>query len=228
MKQKEVPSRELLVNKSNQNTNSITRDRLTAVYHHCHSTRITSLCSEGGLLTGCPSWRAKNCMVNQVESQPTESTDDAEARADFWSIQGDFIYRHHNEPRVQLHVPKEETFPISYSTGMHWCCEVYTYWSGCVTRKEDSRLLESRFEQAFVRFLERNHKIHSIGAEGTDKDWNDCQTRFVRGQKYGRKFVQPLREKQEWAKEDPKLVNVRNLKEFFLIDPDDKEYSEIL
>ena len=25
------------------------------------------------------------------ESQPTQPTDDAEARADFWSIQGDFI-----------------------------------------------------------------------------------------------------------------------------------------
>ena len=46
------------------------------------------------------------------ESQPTESTDDAEARADFLSIQGDFIHRHHNEPRVQLYVPKEETFPV--------------------------------------------------------------------------------------------------------------------
>ena len=46
------------------------------------------------------------------ESQPTEPTDDAEARADFWSIQDDFIYRHHNEPRVQLYLPKEETFPI--------------------------------------------------------------------------------------------------------------------
>ena len=46
------------------------------------------------------------------ESQPTEPTDDAEACADFWSIQSDFIYRHHNEPRVQLHVPKEEIFPI--------------------------------------------------------------------------------------------------------------------
>ena len=45
-------------------------------------------------------------------SQPAESTDDAEARADFWSIQGDFICRHHVEPRVQLYVPKEETFPI--------------------------------------------------------------------------------------------------------------------
>ena len=46
------------------------------------------------------------------ESQPTEFTDDAEARADFWSMQGDFTCRHHNEPRVQFLVPKEETFPI--------------------------------------------------------------------------------------------------------------------
>ena len=27
-------------------------------------------------------------------------------------IEGDFIYRHHIEPRVQLCVPKEESFPI--------------------------------------------------------------------------------------------------------------------
>ena len=45
-------------------------------------------------------------------SQPAESPHDAEARADCWSIQGDFIYRHHNEPRGQLDVSKEETFPI--------------------------------------------------------------------------------------------------------------------
>ena len=45
------------------------------------------------------------------ESQPTELKDDAEARTDFWSIQGDFISRHHNETRIQLHVLKEETFP---------------------------------------------------------------------------------------------------------------------
>ena len=46
------------------------------------------------------------------ESQPTEWTDDAEARADLWSTQGDFIYRHRNEPRVYLYVSKEEAFPI--------------------------------------------------------------------------------------------------------------------
>ena len=45
------------------------------------------------------------------ELRPTELRDDAEARKDFWTIQGDFIYCHHVEPRVQLYVPKEETFP---------------------------------------------------------------------------------------------------------------------
>ena len=46
------------------------------------------------------------------ESQPTEHTNDAEARADFWSNQGGYIYRHHKELRVQLYVPKAETVHI--------------------------------------------------------------------------------------------------------------------
>ena len=48
--------------------------------------------------------------------QPAEPTDDAEARADFWSIHGDIIYRHHNEPRVQIYAQEEETFflPLKY------------------------------------------------------------------------------------------------------------------
>ena len=49
---------------------------------------------------------------NLERSQPTETKDDAEARNDFWSMEGDFIYRHHVEPQVHLYVPKEESFPI--------------------------------------------------------------------------------------------------------------------
>ena len=50
---------------------------------------------------------------NSEKSQPIDETkDDAEARNDFWSIEGDFICRLHVEPRIQLLVPKEETFPI--------------------------------------------------------------------------------------------------------------------
>ena len=37
---------------------------------------------------------------------------DGDARNDFWSISGKFIYRHHVEPRVKLYVPREESFRI--------------------------------------------------------------------------------------------------------------------
>ena len=35
-----------------------------------------------------------------------------EAINDFWSMSGNFIYRHHVEPRVKLYSPKKELFPI--------------------------------------------------------------------------------------------------------------------
>ena len=45
--------------------------------------------------------------------QPHDSLPDAgEALNDFWSISGNFIYRHHVEPRVKLYSPREESFPI--------------------------------------------------------------------------------------------------------------------
>ena len=45
--------------------------------------------------------------------QPHDSFPDAgEAINDFWSISGNFIYRHHVEPRVKLYSPREESFPI--------------------------------------------------------------------------------------------------------------------
>ena len=79
------------------------------VQQNCQE-EITS--SENPLQDGNKPKGAKFSVKN-FKAQPTETTDDAEACADFWSIQGDFIYRHHNEPRIQLYVPKEETFTIS-------------------------------------------------------------------------------------------------------------------
>ena len=44
---------------------------------------------------------------------PHDSFPDAcEAIFDFWSMSGNFIYRHHFEPRVALYSPREESFPI--------------------------------------------------------------------------------------------------------------------
>ena len=50
-------------------------------------------------------------------SSPTPLQDDspwdaAEAKNDIWSTTGDFVSRHHVEPRVKLYMPKEESFPI--------------------------------------------------------------------------------------------------------------------
>ena len=45
--------------------------------------------------------------------QPHDSLPDAgEAINDFWSMSGNFIYRHHVEPRVKLYSPREEPFTI--------------------------------------------------------------------------------------------------------------------
>ena len=45
--------------------------------------------------------------------QPHDSLPDAgEAINDFWSMSGNFIFRHDVEPRVKLYSPREESFPI--------------------------------------------------------------------------------------------------------------------
>ena len=49
---------------------------------------------------------------------PHDSFPDAgEAINDFWSMSGNFIYRHHFEPRVKLYSPREESFliPLKHS-----------------------------------------------------------------------------------------------------------------
>ena len=44
---------------------------------------------------------------------PQDSFPDAgEAINDFWSMSGNFIYRHHVEPGVKLYSPREESFPF--------------------------------------------------------------------------------------------------------------------
>ena len=46
-------------------------------------------------------------------SPPQDPLPDAgEAINYFWSMSGNFIFRHHVEPRVKLYSPREESFPI--------------------------------------------------------------------------------------------------------------------
>ena len=56
-------------------------------------------------------------FVGESEGSPPPSPQDSlpdagEAINDFWSMSGNFIYRHHVEPRVKLYSPRVESFPI--------------------------------------------------------------------------------------------------------------------
>ena len=65
-----------------------------------------------------PSWRrsrpdGSDKIKEKVKLIFYDSFPDAgEAMNDFWSMSGNFIYRHHVEPRVKLYSPREESFPI--------------------------------------------------------------------------------------------------------------------
>ena len=59
--------------------------------------------------------RRRNFLGESERSLPPphDSYPDAgEAINDFWSMSGNFIYRHHVEPRVKLYSPREDSFPI--------------------------------------------------------------------------------------------------------------------
>ena len=51
---------------------------------------------------------SEGCLPPPPDSLP----DAGEAINDFWSMSGNFRYRHHVEPRVKLYSPREESFPI--------------------------------------------------------------------------------------------------------------------
>ena len=116
--------------------------------------------------------------------QPAGSTDDAEARADFWSIQGDFINRHHNEPRVQLYVPTEETFiiPLEYTDvtrSTHTDLDVMQEKRVDDCRNFDSNRSLSDSRKGFTMFTmqsEKPPKGYMWSGGETDKDSSNYQT----------------------------------------------------
>ena len=54
-----------------------------------------------------------NYIHSPTQLQDDSTRDDEEAKSDFWTIRGEFIYRDFVVPRVKLYMPKEETFPFT-------------------------------------------------------------------------------------------------------------------
>ena len=152
---------------------------------------------------------------------PQDSLLDAgEAINDFWSMSGNFIHRHHDEPRVKLHSPREESFPIplkyidvSRTTQAnldvmqesriddHWNIDgsrdLSDSWTGFTQFTPSDEKPPDAYMWSAVRLTKRQ------ATSRPDRLWPELWTKLGRNAK--------LREKQKWSIEKPKLDNARRL-----------------
>ena len=163
--------------------------------------------------------------------------DAGEAINDFWSMSGNFIYRHHVEPRVKLYSPREESFsiPLKYidaSRTTHTNLDVKQekriddYWN-----IDGSRDLSDPWP-GFTQFTLLEEKPPD------GKMWSE--ERLTRKQLTSRPdHLWPelwksmgkhanLKEKQKRSEEKIHLENARKLRGIYFIDPEDKEFKETI
>ena len=169
--------------------------------------------------------------------QPQDSFPVAgDAMNDFWSMSGNFIYRHHVEPRVKLYSSREESFPIplkyiDVSRTTHTNLDVMQesriddYWN--IDGARDLSDSWTGFTQ-FTLSIEKPPKgfIWSKGrltkrqaTSRPDHLWPELWRGVSKNAK--------LREKHKWANEKPKLDNARRLRGIYFTDPEDMEFKEI-
>ena len=169
-------------------------------------------------------------------SPPHDSYPDAgEVMNDSWSMSGNFIYRHHVEPRVKLYSSREESFPVplKYIDGSrttHTNLDVKQekriddYWN-----IDGSRDLSDSWT-GFTQFI--------LLAETPPDGYMWSGRRLTRKQLTSRPdYLWPelwtklgtnaqLKERQKWSHEKPKLDNARKLCGICFLDPEDKEFKE--
>ena len=169
---------------------------------------------------------------------PHDSLPDAgEAINDFWSMSGNFIYRHHVEPRVKLYSPREESFPtplkyIDVSRTTHTNLDVKQerriddYWnidgsrdlSDPWTGFTQFTLLDEKAPDGYTWSRERLTRKQLTSRP--DHLWPELWKSMGKHAK--------LKEKQKWYEEKIHLENARKLRGIYFIDPEDKEFKETI
>ena len=152
-------------------------------------------------------------------------------------MSGNFIYRHHVEPRVKLYSPREESFPfplkyIDVSRTTHTNLDVMQesriddYWN-----IDGSRDLSESWT-GFIQFTLLGEKppegyMWSGGGltrkqltSRPDHLWPELWKSMGKHAK--------LKEKEKWSNEKLHLDNARKLREIYFIDPEDKEFKETI
>ena len=141
-------------------------------------------------------------------------------------MSGNYIYRHHVEPRVKLYSPREESFPIplkyiDVSRTTHTNLDVKQekriddYWnidgsrdlSDPWTGFTQFTLLEEKPPDGFLWSRERLTKRQLTSRP--DHLWPEFWIKCGRNAK--------LNEKQKWSNEKPKLDNARRLRRNFYL-----------
>ena len=169
---------------------------------------------------------------------PHDSFPDAgEATNDFWSMSGNFIYRHHVEPRVKLSSPIEESFPIplKYIDVSRTPCtnldvkhekRIDDYWNIDGSRDLSDpwtgfthfTLLEEKPPEGYMWSGWRLTRKQQTSRP--DHLWPEIWKTMGKNAK--------LKEKQKWSNEKLHLENARKLRGIYFIDPEDKELKETI
>ena len=170
--------------------------------------------------------------------QPQDSLPDAsEAINDFWSMSGNFIYRHHVEPRVKLYSPREESFPIplkyiDVSRTTHTNLDVKQekriddYWNVVGSRDLSDpwtgftqfTLLEEKPPNGYM-WLGRRLTRKQLTSR-PDHLWPELWKSMGKHAK--------LKEKHKLSNEKLHLDNARKLRGICFIDPENKEFKETI
>ena len=169
---------------------------------------------------------------------PQDSLPDAgEAMNDFWSMSGNFIYRHHVEPRLKLYSPREESFPIplkyidvsrSTRTNLDVMPErrIDDYWnvdgsrdlSDSWTGFTQCTLLEEKPPDGYMWSGKRSTRKQLTSRP--DHLWPELWIKLGRHAQ--------LKERHKWSNEKPKLDKATRLRRIYFIDPEDKEFKETI
>ena len=163
--------------------------------------------------------------------------DAGEAINDFRSMSGNFIFRHHVEPRVKLYSPREESFPIplKYIDVSRTTCtnldvkqekRIDDCWNVVGSRDlpdpwtgfTQFTLLEEKPPEGFLWSGERLTRKQQTSRP--DHLWPEIWKTMGKNAK--------LKEKQKWSNEKLHLDNARKLRWICFIDPEDKEFKETI
>ena len=152
-------------------------------------------------------------------------------------MSGNFIYRHHVEPRVKLYSPREESFPIplklfdasrttrtNLDVKQERCIDDYWNIDGSRdlsdpwTGFNQFTLLEQKPLNGFLcsgRRLTRKQLTSR-----PDHLWPGLWVKMGKHAK--------LKKKQKWSNEKPQLDTERKLRGIYFIGPEDKEFKETI